>query len=90
MSKLGHLFAVGHHKVLEGVAVGSDEFEHRVTAEVAHHQGSQAAGGGDHVAEPERVHAEERGAGQLQVLQRCAILLDTLKNTETEINLIIS
>ena len=84
-----HLFAVGHHKHLETVAVCPDELEHGVTADVPDHQGAQAPGGGHDIAEPERVHAEQRGAGQLQVLQRCAIFLDALKNTETEINLII-
>ena len=88
--QVGHLFAVGHHEHLEAVAVCPDELEHGVASDVPDHQGVQAAGGGDHVAEPEWIHAEQRGAGQLQVLQRCAIFLDALKNTETEINLIIS
>ena len=87
---MAHLLAVCHHEHLEAVAVCPDELEHGVTADIPDHQGAQAASGGDGVTEPERVHAEERGAGQLQVLQRCAILLDALKNTETEINLIIS
>ena len=88
--QLAHLLAVCHHEHLEAVAVCPDELEHGVTADIPDHQGAQAAGGGDDVTEPERVHAEQRGPRQLQVLQRCAILLDALKNTEREINLIIA
>ena len=47
-----HLFAVGDHKILQRVAVSSDQFQHCITTNVPHHQRSQPAGGGNYVAEP--------------------------------------
>ena len=64
-----HLFAVCHHQDLETVAICPDELEHGVAADVPDDQGAQASRGGDHVAEPEGIHAEQRGPRQLQVLQ---------------------
>ena len=48
------LLAVGHHEVLQDVAVRPDQLQHRVAADVPHHQRGQPAGRTHHVAEPEQ------------------------------------
>ena len=50
------LLAVGHHEVLQDVAVRPDQLQHRVAADVPHHQRGQTAGRTHHVAKPEQTH----------------------------------